>query len=257
MSAKTSLLKLNLMSPWVLGGIALAILVLGGYLQIGENARAAQGIEGGILGMTTFGFLSKVAGVIGLAALAKFVLSSGTPDEETSLQTDPTEQPGEPEPTMPDASYVQPTSIISDDDMPAPRRSLGLRKALIVLIGGAFAVMLASVVWGLVSDTLDDQGTAQVSIPSAQEPVAQTAADTIVPDADSNRRWTDIDVTPVVEWGVAKFHLALSGDLEAQMLLGMIGGSVLFALFLLKFYFRLRRAMQPKTTAHIGGMGIN
>lgn len=286
MSIKTLFHKAIQLGPWSLGAIAIAVLLLGVYLQIGENARAGQGLVAAYTGMTIFGLLSKIACGIGLIALFKFVLhSGGKPDDRAELEV--SEVPFAPPPVQvsdaelasdlieaqparsafwkrsrkaaPDVVETQSDYDDYDDlDDVQPRKSFGLRKLLIGLIGAAFAVMLASVVWELVQDTGREQSAvAQISIPTAQERVAQSAAETIVPNANPNRHWTDIDVTPIAQWAVAKYHLAVSGNRDAQITLGSLVGGVLFALFMIRFFFRMRRAMQPKTSANFSGMGIN
>jgi uncharacterized membrane protein YciS (DUF1049 family) len=51
-----------------------------------------------------------------------------------------------------------------------------------------------------------------------------------------------MDVTPVIEWFVAKSILAVSGDVEAMTTLGMIVGGLLVTLFMLRVYITARLA---------------
>lgn len=78
-----------------------------------------------------------------------------------------------------------------------------------------------------------------------------------MPDADPNRHWTDVDVTPIAEWFVAKFFLAVSGDTDAQLLLGGMIGGLFFELVGLRWFFVMRRTLRPRTTARFDSMGIN
>lgn len=233
---------------------------------------------------TVFGFLSKVAGAIGLLALGKIVFGG-------KAQTPPAREPE----TIPDAA-VQNISDLGPDSVdpafapqssvplrkqrsgladaepapvqraqepvgqasfvkatdPAPliapqKSGFGARKLLIGVIGAAFAVLLASTVWGLVSTSLEND---RADVPTASEALASGVADVIVPDADPDRHWTDIDVTPVIEWFVAKGMLAISGDQNAQMTLGIIIGGVFFAMFALRWYFLIRGSMTPTRRVH-------
>lgn len=135
----------------------------------------------------------------------------------------------------------------------APKaRGFGVRKVLIAIVGGLFLLGLAAVV----SDLMNESAPVEVAA-SPQETIVATVADAVVPDADPNRHWTDIDVTPIAEWFVAKGMLALGGDVEAQITLGSIVGGLFFALFMLRFFFSMRRSLAPKTTARFDSMGIN
>lgn len=229
--------------------------------------------------LTVFGLFSKIAGAIALLALAKLVLRAKAEDEPVVAPAFDAVIPPAPQASAvplwkqrsglvdPDAvgepaKFAPATFDFSDDNDPAklkplivPQRNrLSLRKAMIGIVGLAFAVMLVSVVSGLLADSAGDQ---VVKVTTMQDLLAVTAADVIVPDADPNRHWTDIDVTPVVEWFVATFFLAVAGDADAQLMLGMIIGGLFFGMFMLRYFFMMRRALQPKTTARFDSMGIN
>lgn len=208
--------------------------------------------------MTIFGLLSKIAGAIGLLAIAKLVFQNKPEDdapfdaevdqdvEDESTAYDPEPQPAGLHPTM--AQTMQ-------DPILAPQKSsLGLRQVLIGLVGTAFLVLLVATVWGMLDTPTPND---QASLPSVQESVATFAADAVVPDADPNRHWTDVDVTPIAEWFVAKFFLAVSGDTDAQLLLGGMIGGLFFELVGLRWFFVMRRTLRPRTTARFDSMGIN
>lgn len=209
--------------------------------------------------ITIFGLLSKVAGVIGLFAIAKLVFQKKPKDE---MQFDPEVGQAFEDETIaydpePKTVGVRPAAaqFVQDSPVVPQKSSLGLRKILIGLVGTAFVVLLVATVWGMVAapTTSNDQA----SLPSVQETVATFAADAVVPDADPDRHWTDIDVTPIAEWFVAKFFLAVSGDTDAQLLLGGMIGGLFFGLVGLRWFFVMRRALQPRTTARFDSMGIN
>lgn len=108
------------------------------------------------------------------------------------------------------------------------------------------------------SDLVGKSSTPDVAeAQSVKEVVAQSAAAAVVPDADPNRHWTDIDVAPIAEWFVAKFFLAVAGDADAQILLGGMLLGLFVAIFVLYWFFIVRRALRPKTTARFDSMGIN
>jgi len=110
---------------------------------------------------------------------------------------------------------------------------------LIGIVAGLFVLGLVSTVSDLIAkSTASDLAT----ITTPQDIAAATVADLVVPDADPNRHWTDIDVTPVIEWFVAKSILAVSGDVEAMTTLGMIVGGLLVTLFMLRVYITARLA---------------
>lgn len=204
---------------------------------------------------TIFGLLSKVAGAIGLLALAKIAMGGGA---KPAPKAPPVERPEAfsapefataPRPMRPERKPQQDPLIV------APKRRIGVRQALIGLVAGAFVLLLVSVIVGLVSDAAaNDQAAA---VPTAQEAQAQAFAATIVPDADPDRHWTEIDISGIQEWFLAKMLLAGKGDVDAQMTLGMIVGGFFVFLFVVRTFFRLRRSFQPKTVARFDSMGLN
>lgn len=115
----------------------------------------------------------------------------------------------------------------------APKRGgFGLRKILIGIVGAMFAVGLLAVVSDLWAQASDVPVTAQIV--SAQDTIAQVAADAVIPDADPDRHWTDIDVTPIVEWYVAQFFLAMAEDMDAQVNIGMTVGGLFVVSFMVR-----------------------
>lgn len=237
---------------------------------------------------TIFGLLSKVAGVLGLLALGKLVFSS-KPDEATPTEIDMTEVETAQAP-VPQASGVplwkqrsglvdasdyvdepatfEPASFEAPADTTAHSATVqqpaidtpkgggfGIRKVLIGVVAALFVLGLVSTVWDLIAKSSPAQET--VAVMSSTDIAAATAADLVVPDADPNRHWTDIDVTPIVEWVVAKALLAATGDTDAMMSLGMIIGAVIFTFIMIRYFFIMRRALRPRTTARFDSMGIN
>ena len=275
--ARYNLLMTPLRSgPIGLGVSAVAVLALGYYLHVSGNTQAAALATNVAGGMTVFGLFSKIAGAIGLLALAGLVFkpqakAEAFPQEveapDAALQsTHITSQQRPAKPVLKHRSgLVSPDEMDAHDpaytgaskedaDIVKPRRGFGLRKVMVGLVGGLFVLGLVSTVSGLIAKSAPVE-VAQVQ--TIQQAVAAGVADTIVPDADPNRHWTDIDVTPIVEWFTAKFLLAVAGDVAAQLLLGMIFGGVIASLIAIRTFFVLRRALRPKTTANFSSMGIN
>jgi hypothetical protein len=234
-------------------------------------------------GMTIFGLLSKIAGAIGLLALAKLVFTN-KPDEvaeapevvnvppipvempvtkamplwkqrsgflddsATELSQDFEPAPFEPADIEPDV--LDPTHDSSG--LREPRRWFGVRKVLIGLVGGMFVLGLVSTVSDLIAKSTPVE---TVAVQSFEELLAEGVAAAIIPDADPDRHWTDIDVSFVAEWVVAKWLLALSGDTDALMTLLMIGGSIFAVSIMVPMYLMVRRSLRPRT--RIGGMGLS
>ena len=173
---------------------------------------------------------------------------SGLVEEAEFVDAPATFEPAQFANTFTEKSASQPALI-------APRRSgFGVRKILIGIVGTLFVIGLVATI----SDLIAKSGSNDVAeIHSIEERLAEGAADVIVPDADPNRHWTDIDVSPIAEWFVAKFFLAIAGDSDAQITLGMIVGGLFVGMFMLRFFFMMRRTMQPKTTARFDSMGLN
>ncbi len=246
--------------------------------------------------LTVFGLLSKLAGAIGLLALGKLVFRKDAPVQpeptmmeparvqmptlQADLHHDVAAQPASNvplwkqrsglgddgaadndaqfaqsfEPTYaPEPAPVQPT--FEEPVLETPRRKFGVRKVLIGLIGGLFAIGLVSTIGDLIASSSPAQEV--VAIPTAEERVAAAVADVIVPDAPSDRHWTDIDVTPVIEWVTAKALLAIAGDTDAIMTLGMIVLGVFVLVFGAWWYLVLRRRFSPRVTGRFDSMGIN
>lgn len=244
------------------------------------------------IGRGIFELFSYVAGALGLLALGKLVLGRkpDAKDDAPAPQVagfEPMPSAGPTvSPTATAASTVplwkQRSGLVDDDyvaepaefeaaqfDQPAPepmfqpaqspviapqKPRFGLRKVLIGVVGGLFVLGLVSTV----SDLIAKSAPAEVaSTETIQDRAAATAADLVVPDADPDRHWTDIDVSPIAEWVVAKFFLAVAGDMDAQITLGMIVGGVFFALFGIRWFFVMRRTLRPRSTARFDSMGLN
>lgn len=233
--------------------------------------------------LTIFGLLSKIAGVIGLLALAKLVftnkpddvpeapevvnvppipvemaISKAMPlwkqrsgfldDSATELSQDFEPAPIEPADIEPDV--LDPTH--DNSALREPRRWFGVRKVLIGLVGGLFVLGLVSTVSDLIAKSASVE---TVAVQSFEELPAEGGGAAIISDADADRHWTDIDVSFVAEWVVAKWLLALSGDKDAIMTLLMIGGSIFAVSIMVPMYFMVRRSLRPRT--RIGGMGLS
>ncbi|MCF2871066.1 hypothetical protein L0664_08305 [Octadecabacter sp. G9-8] len=254
-------------------------IVIWPYVQ-GRDVALAPAQPGDL---TIFGVLSKVAGVIGLIALGKMVFGRKPEDDapldrpetadvvmdvaavETNAAplwkqraglVDPSDFADEPA-TFEPAVFDTPTSQGATSEVPvmdAPKRTgFGVRKVLIGVVGALFVLGLVATISDLIAKSSSTETVAEIS---TQEIFAQTAADIVVPDADPNRHWTDIDVTPVIEWFVAKSILAASGDAEAQITMGMIFGGFFVAMVMLRFFFVMRRNLRPRTTARFDSMGL-
>ena len=233
--------------------------------------------------LTIFGLLSKIAGVIGLLALAKLVFTNKPDDvpeapEVVNVPPIPVEMPVtkamplwkqrsgflddsatelsqdfEPAPIEPadiEPDVLDPTHDSSG--LREPRRWFGVRKVLIGLVGGMFVLGLVSTVSDLIAKSTPVE---TVAVQSFEELLAEGVAAAIIPDADPDRHWTDIDVSFVAEWVVAKWLLALSGDTDALMTLLMIGGSIFAVSIMVPMYLMVRRSLLPRT--RIGGMGLS
>lgn len=168
---------------------------------------------------TVFGILSKIAGAIGLLAMLKLALRPDSGSSGPGTDASKADQPA----YLAQPAAPQPSSYQMDNPIEGQaRRGFGLRKVLIGRVGAAFLALL-----GVVIVAMMQENAAANDVPvaiSADEQRAQVVAELVVPDADPNRHWTDIDVTPVLEWFVAKGLLAASGDTEAQLTLGLIIG---------------------------------
>ncbi|AKS47310.1 hypothetical protein SAMN05444287_3049 [Octadecabacter temperatus] len=232
-------------------------------------------------GFTIFGVFSKIAGALGLLALLKLAFAQKSEDmpeiedPDTASHVDPVAF--DPAPQRKAAPlWKQRSGLVDEEDyVPAPTRheplryeepvlnapavtparsKFGIRKVLIGIVGGLFFLGLAATVSDLIGKSSEANALETRSI---EETVAQNAATAIVPDADPNRHWTDIDVAPIAEWFVAKFFLAIAGDVDAQILLGGMLIGLFVAMFALRWFFIVRRALRPKTTARFDSMGLN
>lgn len=146
-----------------------------------------------------------------------------------------------------------------DHDAPVQsRRGFSLRKALIVLVGGAFAVMLLAVVVGLVSDTVATEQGTSVTIADPVERMAERLADELIPpSADHDRPFYQVDVSGVARWFLVKGVMALNGDSGAIILLMSIIGGIFLVLFMARYYFFARRFFSHKVSPDIANMGFN
>lgn len=222
-------------------------VVIWPYME-GRDAALAPRREGT---MSIFGLISKVAGFIGLVALFKLCVRRKDEDPEP-VEFDESVRPAV---MMANEGALQ-RPLVPQDDLIAPRKTrFGLRKVLIGVIASGFILMLGSVIWGLVQESRP--ATAQVNVLTAQELTAAVIADEVVPDADPNRHWTDIDVAPLAEWAVAKFYLALAGDRDAQIIVGIMALAPIVLMFMLRWFFVIRRSLRPRTTARFDSMGLN
>jgi hypothetical protein len=233
--------------------------------------------------LTIFGLLSKIAGAIGLLALAKLVFTN-KPDEGLQdpeivdvppipvempvtkamplwkkrsgfLDHNATELSQDFEPAPIEPTDIEPDVLDPTHDNSAlrePRRWFGVRKVLIGLVGGMFVLGLVSTVSDLIAKSAPVE---TVAVQSFEELLAEGVAAAIIPDADPDRHWTDIDVSFVAEWVVAKWLLALSGDKDALITLLMIGGGIFAVSVAVPMYFMVRRSLRPRT--RIGGMGLS
>ncbi len=245
------------------------IVIVWPYAEGRDVALAPNGPDE----ITMFGLFSKLAGVVGLLALAKLVIS-GKPKEPDAIdalgaQAATMAQPTEPAKGVP--LWKQRSGLVDEAEpipepfmmpqldaspMSKPRAPIGVRKIMIGVIAGVFALLLVSTIAGLIGDTLENDEIA--SIPTAEERLAQVAAEVIVPStADPDRPFYEIDVAPIAQWFVAKWVLALAGDKDALMTLLMIAGGVFAFFVMIPIYLNVRRSLRPKLTARIGSMGIN
>lgn len=218
--------------------------------------------------MTMFGLFSKIAGAIGLLALGKLAFGNKAKPTQradgmnaSAVRANPDFEPIPPKNAFDAAPlWKQRSGLVEEGDYaaepvrndplrfeepvlgtatPKPARSaFGLRKVLIVIVGGLFFLGLAATV----SDLIGKSSTASVNEAQAvNEVVAETAGEAIVPDANPDRHWTDIDVAPIVEWFDTKWMLAASGDAEAMMILGIIGFVAMFLPIGINMYFQSHR----------------
>ncbi|WP_296416857.1 hypothetical protein [Pseudooctadecabacter sp.] len=206
---------------------------------------------------TIFGILSKVAGVIGLLALAKLafhrtedghVLAHGTEDHEDADQSAAAAPMGYGlVQTAPfEASHAEPVVYDSDPIIASPRR-FSLRKALIGIVGGAFVLLAGSVIYGMAVT-----GTPTV----AQAPVQAVTPD-VVNQAALPPQAQIVDGTPedivskglafadaASEWFAGLIDAAATGDMTAAATLLAVVLAAFFGIIGIKKLFGLTGRMR-------------
>ena len=142
------------------------------------------------------------------------------------------------------------------EELSPRRRGFGLRKMLIGVVGGAFALVLVAVLGGLVSEAFAGEGATRSVSPLQM--MAENIADGIVPDnADPDRPFYKVDVSGVARWFIVKGVMALNGDKTSIIILMAIIGTVLLSGFLFRYYFMVRRMFNHKISPDIANMGFN
>ncbi len=268
----------RLLSPATLGGIAVVILAVGYFLQVEMNAQVAAGtrtLDAG--GMTVFGVLSKVAGAIGLLALARVVFrvapegAEEAPDLVLVDDVDPAPVTEEVRPAVPlwkqRAGLAGGPAIVTEQEA-APvadavqvqleeptGTTFTLRKGLIACVGGLFLLGLVATIVDVIGRSASEAAVAAEE-PRPQDQLAAVVADAIVPDAPQDRHWTQIDLTPMAEWVTATGLLAASGDLEAIKTLTLLTLGLLGVLCLPFMFLGLRRAFRPRVSVRMDSMGL-
>lgn len=140
------------------------------------------------------------------------------------------------------------------------RRSFGatLRKAALIVVGAVFGLVLIATIGSLLMDARQNDAAAAVSIPTAEERVAQVVAEYVAPTtAATDKEWYEIDFAPIAQWFVAKGLLAVSGDKNAQITLAMMVGGLFLFLFMLRWIFFVRGMFRPKIQPSLTGMGMD
>ena len=143
--------------------------------------------------------------------------------------------------------------MIATPSIQAPKRKFGVRAILISFVGALFALGLFYTVFSLLGEV---KSTEVVSISTPQERVADAVADAIIPDAPTDRHWTEIDVTPVFEWLTAKALLALTGDTDAMITMGMVLVGVFALLYLPWWFFVMRSSLKSRRTGRFDSLGL-
>jgi len=143
--------------------------------------------------------------------------------------------------------------MIATPSIQAPSRKFGVRAILISLVGGLFALGLFYTVFSLLGEV---KSAEVVSISTPQERAADVVADAIIPDAPTDRHWTEIDVTPVFEWLTAKALLALTGDTDAMITMGMVLVGVFALLYLPWWFFVMRSSLKSRRTGRFDSLGL-
>lgn len=140
------------------------------------------------------------------------------------------------------------------------KRSFGatLRKVALIVVGAVFGLVLIATIGSLLMDARQNDAAAAVSIPTAEERVAQVVAEYVAPTtAATEKEWYEIDFAPIAQWFVAKGVLAVSGDKNAQVTLAMMVGGLFLLLFLLRWFFFVRGMFRPKIQPSMTGMGMD
>lgn len=152
-------------------------------------------------------------------------------------------------------AQVTPAGPVYEDIAPR-RRGFGLRKILIGVVGGAFALVLVAVLGGLVSEAFGGEGATRSVSPLQM--MAENIAEGIIPDnADPNRAFYQVDVSGVARWFIVKGVMAANGDKASIIILMAIIGTVLLSGFVLRYYFMVRRMFNHKISPDIANMGFN
>lgn len=126
-------------------------------------------------------------------------------------------------------------------DTPTQRTlAQNLHRGALAVVILCFVTLLGFIIWTQIAASLNAPPPAQTM--TQDELIAAIAADYLVPDAPKDRHWTEIDLTGVVEWVVARGLLAMSGDTSAMIEMGAMIGGLMLLMFGIRVFFMLRRA---------------
>ncbi|WP_375281529.1 hypothetical protein [Pseudooctadecabacter sp.] len=194
--------------------------------------------------MTIFGLLSKVAGAIGLLAIAKLAFRRKDDDE----QVEDFDEGHDPQP-----DYAMQTDVggyasgPEDDPVIVPARRFSLRKAAIGVVGGAFVLLAASVGYSMLATDAAPTTTVEasdvVAAPAApvevtdvvSTPSAQTADGTLQDLLTKAMAWVDAGS----EWFAGLIDAAAAGDMTATVTLLTVVLGAFFGIIGLKKLFGL------------------
>jgi len=213
-------------------------------------------------GATIFGTYSRIGGTLALLALLTLALRPRRP-EQTEEDDPEREHAPTPERGLRAAAPAEEQVDYADPDELLPRRKgLSVQKVLIGIVGAAFVVVFAAVLFGLFSDLAAQEAEgepASVTVFSPELSEAnRIAADWFPPPRPGvERRFDEIDLSSVARWFVVQAVLALSGDKTAMALLGAVLLGVVTFLGVLRYYFVMRRSLSPIRQASLSDMGIN